>query len=99
MSFLAIKTPEETKDYSLDWSQDLQGDTINTSAWSVSPADVTVPQSTIGTGTAPGNTLTTVWLTGGTIGRGYDVTNTINTVGGRELTKAFRLYLTGRNYL
>jgi hypothetical protein len=92
---LATKTPEEVKDFSLDWSKDLGADTITTSAWTISPGDPTVTQSSI----AAGNMQTVAWIAGGTIGLTYDVTNTINTAGGRELTKTFRLYVTGRNYL
>jgi hypothetical protein len=95
MTVLATKTPEETKDYSIDWSADLGADTINTSSWSLSPSDPIVTQTSV----ASSNTLTTVWISGGVSGRAYDVTNSIITAGGRTLTKTFRLYIPARNYL
>jgi hypothetical protein len=93
MTASASKTPQETKDYSLDWSADLAADTIATSAWTISPGDPTVAQASATT------TLATVWISGGIVGNTYDVTNSIVTAGGRTLTKTFRLYVTGRNYL
>ncbi len=75
------KTAAEDKDYTIDWSQDLGTDNIATSNWSVVPAGLTI------TSPAPSKTSTTatVWTSGGTPGQNYLVTNTITTVGSREL--------------
>lgn len=72
--------PQAKLDYAVDWSAWLQsGETINASTWTV-PAGIT--QST----PEPSNTATvaTIWLTGGTIGQLYAVTNHITTSMGRE---------------
>jgi hypothetical protein len=98
MSMIGTKTPDEVKDYSLDWSKDLGTDTVaNTSysVWTVSPSDVNVTQSSIATN----GTVATVWLSGGTAGQVYHVKNTITTVAGRGLTKVFRLLVVNNNFL
>jgi hypothetical protein len=75
---LFYKDPSATLDFGIDWSSWLEtAETISTSAWAVD--DVTL---TIGTATyAPTNsgTETKVWLSSGTVGTVYRVTNTITT--------------------
>lgn len=98
MSMIGTKTPDEVKDYSLDWSKDIGIDVIANganSSWAVSPSGVTVTQSSL----SGGGTLTTVWISGGVIGQAYEVKNTITTTAGRTLTKVFRLLVVGSNYL
>ena len=72
--------PQAKLDYAVDWSAWLQsGETISASTWTV-PAGITeaTPE--------PSNTATvaTIWLTGGTAGQLYTVTNHITTSMGRE---------------
>lgn len=98
MSMIGTKTPDETKDYSLDWSKDIAGDVISNSSdstWTVSPSDASIAQSSL----ASNGTLTTVWLSGGTAGQIYQVKNLIVTAAGRSLTKVFRLLVVANNYL
>lgn len=97
MSMIGTKTPDETKDYSLDWSKDIGTDVIansSNSTWSVSPSGVNITQSSLVNGT-----LTTVWVSGGTVGQVYDIKNSITTTAGRELTKVFRLLVVSSNFL
>lgn len=70
------KDPDAILDYTVDWSRWLGTDTIATSQWTV-PAGMTQVSAT--------NTPTsaTVWLSGGTAGQAYTVTNRITTAGGR----------------
>ena len=69
-----IKDPDATLDYTIDWSAWLEdGDTIAGSQWVV-PTDLT--QDAPATNT---DTTTTVWLSGGTAGADYVVTNRITT--------------------
>lgn len=81
MQYLAVKDPQEDKDYTIDWSDDLAtGETILTSEWSV------------GTGLTEDDddrddTTTTVWVSGGTGGNEYLAVNTITTSGGRTLER------------
>ena len=68
-----IKDPDAVLDYTLDWSSWLaDGETISTSSWTVE-AGITEDSDT--------NTSTnaTIWLSGGTDGSSYIVTNRITT--------------------
>lgn len=76
MSQQFTKDPEATLDYSVDWTKWLAGDTIQTSEWTV-PAGLTQVSS------SNTNSKATVWLSGGTAGQSYTVTNHITTAGGR----------------
>lgn len=72
--------PQAKLDYAVDWSLWLQtGETITTSTWTV-PTGITQAMPN------PSNTSTvaTIWLTGGTVGTHYTVTNHIVTSMGRE---------------
>lgn len=87
MTFL--KDPDATLDYEVDWLEWLDGDTINTSTWltaeGISEADTT-------------NTTTaaTIWLSGGSVGKVYDVVNRITTVGGRTNDQTIRVRIMNR---
>jgi hypothetical protein len=73
----------EKKDYSLDWTQYLAGDTIASSTW-------VVPTGIVQATPNPSNTTTstTIWLSGGTVGKTYELQNTVTTVGGRTLVQS-----------
>ena len=72
------KDPSAVLDFSIDWSGWLaSGDSISTSTWSVATGITDDGGSTNVAG------VTTVWLSGGTAGSAYDVTNTIVTADGR----------------
>ncbi|MDE3060739.1 MAG: hypothetical protein KGJ06_06990 [Pseudomonadota bacterium] len=74
------QTPAELLDWTINWaSRGLGSDTILTSEWSQSSEDFTV-SDTSNTGTTA-----TFWLTGGTAGNTYTITNTVTTSGGRTL--------------
>lgn len=96
MSMIGTKTPDEVKDYSFDWSKDIGSDLIVNpagSTWTVSPSDINITQSSL----AANGTLTTVWLSGGTAGKVYQVKNLVVTTAGRSLTKVFRLLVAASN--
>jgi len=76
MSFNVVKDPHAVLDYTLDYTLYLDGDTIATSVWSAD-AGITVDSENETT------TKATVWLSGGTAGNTYRVTNTITTAGFR----------------
>lgn len=73
---LPYKDPDALVDYGIDWIRWLDGDTILTSVWLL-PSGITEDHAT--------NTLsaTTIWLTSGTIGISYKLTNRITTALGR----------------
>ena len=70
------KDPDAILDYTVDWSRWLETDTILASQWTV-PTGLTEGSATH----TP--TSATVWLSGGTAGQAYTVTNRITTHGGR----------------
>ena len=80
---------DATLDYSIDWSEELAAngpDTIATSTWEAETgitigADAKAPSHTA--------TAATLWLSGGTVGRTYKVTNRIVTAGGRTDDRSF----------
>lgn len=70
------KDPDAVLDYQIDWATWLSGDTISTSTWIV-PAGIVKDSDSFTT------TATTIWLSGGTAGDRYNITNRIVTAGGR----------------
>lgn len=86
------KDPDAVLDYTLDWSSWLNsagGDVIATSVWTV-PAGI----ATVGN-TNSGN-QTTVWLSGGTAGQSYAVSNRITTAGGRTEDRTIQINVVDR---
>jgi hypothetical protein len=84
------KDPSAVLDYSIDWTPWLpSGDTIATSTW-VAETGITIDS------TANSTTKTTVWLSGGTAGTIYKVTNTITTAGGRTDERTLHIIVTNR---
>lgn len=79
-----IKDPNAKLDYPMNWTDWLTevADTITNSDWLITdPPDI---ELTIETGLNTNTTTTaTVWLSGGTVGQKYWVTNRITTTGGR----------------
>ena len=72
-------------DYALDWSARLSGDDrIVTSSW-IAPDGITADQS------SHSDTLAIVWLSGGTIGKSYDIVNRVVTANGRHFDQSVRI--------
>jgi len=88
--FIVWCDEDGTNDGSTGDSGELQGATIGTSTWTVSgitkdsdgKAAVTIAGIDYGV-----NTVTTIWLSGGTDGTDYDLLNRIITSDGRTLDK------------
>jgi hypothetical protein len=78
------KDPNAVLDYTLDWARWLAGDQIATSEWLVL-AGLTKVADTKTASSA------TVWLSGGTAGQSYTVTNRITTSGGRTEDRSFTI--------
>jgi len=86
-----VKDPQAILDYSLDWGPWLDGDTISTSNWVVASPLV------IESGTESFDSTTTVlFISGGTAGQAYLVTNTITTAAGRTDERSFELRIRNR---
>ncbi len=79
-----FKDPDEVLDYDIDWSARLLTDTISTSTWIV-PDGITKDSD------SKTATTTTVWLSGGTLGDKYELTNRIVTTGGRTMDQSVDL--------
>lgn len=79
MARFFLKDPDAKLDYTISWVTWLGLDTISASAWTAD-AGIAIAGSP-----APSNTTTTatVWLSGGTAGEVYAVTNRIVTAAGR----------------
>lgn len=75
------KDPAAVLDYGIDWDDEddpwlASGETITASAWTVATG-ITKDSDSFS------DTVTTVWLSGGTAGEEYDIKNTITTSAGR----------------
>lgn len=90
MTTMASKQdPQASLDWGTDWSSWLGTDTITTSTW------------TVGTGLTKGTdthdaTTATVWLSGGTAGIRYKITNHIVTAAGRTDERSFYVMVQDR---
>lgn len=85
-----VKDPDAVLDYAVDWSEWLrEGETITTSSVTAT-ADITVDSDT------STDTLVTVWLSGGSSGQRYEVTNHVVTSHGREDDRTFKVYVQHR---
>jgi hypothetical protein len=90
------KDPDAVLDYKMAWKDWLDGDTIATSTWTI-PTGLTGSSQAINSGATvtiegivhPVSSVTTTWLTGGTAGLRYRVTNRVVTAGGRTDDRSF----------
>ncbi|MFQ5509343.1 MAG: hypothetical protein ACE5FN_08395 [Leptospirillia bacterium] len=88
----APKGPSDTLMYRMDWTHFLSPmlDTISSSVWESNGLISANPAI------EAGNLAATVWLSGGTAGGGYTVTNTVTTTAGRTVARSFRLNVAER---
>jgi len=86
-----LADPNAVLDYVVDWTAWLTTDTITASTWTVGTG---ITQTT----PAPSFTTTkaTIWLTGGTEGTTYRITNHITTAGGRQNERSFTVQVIDR---
>ncbi len=79
------KAPTDIDSWTFDWSPALAaGETISASSW-IGPGGLTVSSA------AATSTTTTIWVSGGTLGATYLVTNRIATTAGRQHDWSFRV--------
>ena len=81
-SGVTTQDASDVADYTVDWTQWLDGDTIATSDFSVSAGMTIESQSN-------NATSGTVVLSGGTAGNNYTVTHSITTAGSLEAQRSF----------
>jgi len=85
------KDPNAVLPYTRIWTDWLtDGDTIATSTWTASDPDITIDTST------NDDTTTTAWLSGGTAGETYLLTNRITTTNGYTEDRTFRILVRER---
>lgn len=76
-AYWSYKDPGATLDYSIDWTAWLKvGDSMASSTWSGQDG------ITLGTSSLDGS-IATIWLSGGTPGSSYKITNRVQSSGGR----------------
>lgn len=86
--------PQAKLDYNIDWSRWLEGtDTISASTWTI-PTGLT--QASPAPSISVDGKTTTVWISGGTAGAIYTVTNHVTTAAGREDDRSFALRVADR---
>ncbi len=71
-----VQDPNENLNYGIDWTRQLDGDTIATSNW------VTTGLTASGSGSNTTVIATSPKLTAGTVGSDYEIENTITTTTG-----------------
>lgn len=80
-----VKDPQAVLDYIVDWEDALvTGESLSSSTWTVAAGLTNVT-------TSFSSTDATIWLSGGSAGITYLVTNHIITTEGREDDKSFRI--------
>ena len=78
------KDPDAKLDYSMKWADFLGTDTLSASTWTVPPGITKTSDSFT-------DTIATIWLEGGTVGKNYDIINSIVTAAGRKDDRTFRV--------
>jgi hypothetical protein len=86
-----VKDPDSVLDYTFDWTDWLDGDTINSSTWTIESPLTMVPASD-----SYSDTKTTLYLTGGDAGSDYLVTNRITTAASRTAERSFEIRIRER---
>lgn len=82
MAAIFFQDPVSTLDYNIDWTAWLNGDVISASTWTTHP-DLTASSPSFS------NSITTIFLAGGTAGKTYKVKNKITTSAGRVEEETF----------
>ena len=78
------KDPQAKLDYHIDWSLFLGSDTISTSVWTVPDGITKVSDSNT-------STISTIWVSGGTLGVEYSLVCHITTAAGRQDDRTVRI--------
>jgi hypothetical protein len=80
--------PDGRLDYPINWAPFLDGDTISTSIWVPSNADIVIIENPSFTNTT---TVAFVRFVNAVVGTSYSVTNRVTTAGGRTWDKTLKL--------
>ena len=77
-----VKDPTDVYDYAMNWATWLGVDTIDSSTWAIAPAGLTEDSE------SETATVATVWVSAGTDGVEYTLSNSIVTVAGRKAKRS-----------
>jgi hypothetical protein len=93
------KDPQGTLDYTIDWSSWINsGDSITASTWAIETISGDAsPMTTSSNSFNAGSSTTTIWLSAGTAGNKYIITNTITTNNGITEERYFRIFVKDRS--
>lgn len=89
------KDPQDTLDYTFDWSRLLSGATLSDVVWFINGAQITAPGQTVSTltsvNTTNSTTSTTILLSGGTVNVTYTVSCRITSSSGLVVERSARI--------
>lgn len=89
------KDPQDTLDYTFDWSRFLSGATLSDAVWFINGTQITAPGQTVSTltsvNTANSTTSTTILLSGGTVNVTYTVSCRITSSSGLVVERSARI--------
>lgn len=83
------KDPDSIEDFAFNWIMDLGTDTISNSTFALPDGLTEVSSSTT-------DSVTQIFVSGGSCGQTYRITNRIETSGGRTFDKTIRIKVTER---
>lgn len=83
------KDANATLDYGVRWNNWLGTDTITNSEW-------IIPTGITGTNMSNANGVTVVWISGGSVGQIYTITNRITTAAGRIDDRSIQLKIVSK---
>ena len=84
------KDPGSTLDYTMDWTNWLGADTVDSVTYTLD-SGITTSSAIGGSATSTTSTTTTVNITGGTAGNIYNVKAEMTTANGRVVVRNFRV--------
>lgn len=84
-----VKDPNSVEDYQFNWVGELNGDTISTSSFLLPDGLTQVSASNT-------DSTATVFVSGGSNGQMYRITNRVVTAGGRTYDSTYRVYVMDR---
>lgn len=81
------KDPDEVLDYRINWAGRLTSESVASSSWEITGPDALLVQNSA----TIEDVETVIWLSGGTLGKTYSLTNHIVTSAGREMDQTVTL--------
>lgn len=93
------KDPSAVLDYGFDWTERdwlEAGETITASTWAITEPSGEDPILLVEDSETSDTTTTTIWLSAGTVGKTYSVTNHITTSAGRQDDRTFKVKVANR---